>query len=446
MAPRSPARMAACFSAARPSSRNALARRGSGSRAATISYSQADSFSARQRARVVGVFVTRASWHDHGLTMTCAAERHVSVIAMPGLTIIGTGRYVPGEPVTNEALSRVMDTSDAVDQAAHRHRAAPLRARRRRRERSRGRGEPARDRGAGLEPADIDYIVFATMTPGHPFPGPGGAARRQARHRRRARARHPAAVLRDAVRVPGRRRPGRDRRGDDRARRRRRGARGLHAVGGLGRARGRWPRASSIRRSAIARPGTAASRSCSATARARSSCASTPLARSRPARHADAHRRPRRQADLHRGRRLHAPPALGAVDARARSCTSRAWRAASCSRTRSRAARGRARAVRDARRHARRGRLVHRAPGQRSHQRRRARGARRAGRARCRRTSRATATRRARRSRSSSTRCSASRPAQARPAPVLPRARRRPALGRGADAAMIAACWGSPSS
>ena len=31
---------------------------------------------------------------------------------MAGITIVGTGKYVPGEPVTNEALSRVMDTSD----------------------------------------------------------------------------------------------------------------------------------------------------------------------------------------------------------------------------------------------------------------------------------------------------------------------------------------------
>ena len=32
---------------------------------------------------------------------------------MPGITIIGTGRYVPGEPVSNDALARVMDTDDA---------------------------------------------------------------------------------------------------------------------------------------------------------------------------------------------------------------------------------------------------------------------------------------------------------------------------------------------
>jgi len=92
---------------------------------------------------------------------------------MPGLTIIGSGHYVPGEPVTNEALSRVMDTSDEwIKQRtgiAQRHYAAD------------GVGasdlavEAARRaiQDAGLTPADIDYIVFATMTPDYPFPGPG---------------------------------------------------------------------------------------------------------------------------------------------------------------------------------------------------------------------------------------------------------------------------------
>ena len=31
---------------------------------------------------------------------------------MNGITIIGTGHHVPGDPVLNEALARVMDTSD----------------------------------------------------------------------------------------------------------------------------------------------------------------------------------------------------------------------------------------------------------------------------------------------------------------------------------------------
>jgi len=93
---------------------------------------------------------------------------------MPGLTIVGTGRYVPGEPVTNEMLARVMDTSDEwIRQRtgiAQRHFAPE--------------GVGASDlaviasqraiASAGLTPADIDYIIFATMTPDLPFPGPGG--------------------------------------------------------------------------------------------------------------------------------------------------------------------------------------------------------------------------------------------------------------------------------
>src|SRR5881227_390328 len=59
--------------------------------------------------------------------------------------IVGTG-FVTGENlVTNERLTTMMDTSDAWI-----------------RERS------------GVEKDEIDYIVFATMTPDHYFPGCGG--------------------------------------------------------------------------------------------------------------------------------------------------------------------------------------------------------------------------------------------------------------------------------
>jgi 3-oxoacyl-[acyl-carrier-protein] synthase-3 len=92
---------------------------------------------------------------------------------MPGLTIIGTGRYVPGAPVTNDALARVMDTSDEwIKQRtgiAQRHYAPE----------GTGASDLAAEASrraiaqAGLTPADIDYIIFATMTPDYPFPGPG---------------------------------------------------------------------------------------------------------------------------------------------------------------------------------------------------------------------------------------------------------------------------------
>ena len=93
---------------------------------------------------------------------------------MPGITITGTGSYVPGPAITNDALSRVMDTNDAwVQQRTgirQRHFAPE------------GVGcsdlavEAARRAldSAGLEGRDIDYILFATMTPDFLFPGSGG--------------------------------------------------------------------------------------------------------------------------------------------------------------------------------------------------------------------------------------------------------------------------------
>jgi len=91
-----------------------------------------------------------------------------------GFEIIGTGHFVPGEPVTNEALARVMDTSDDwIYQRSgirQRHFAAE--------------GQGAADlafeaskralEAARISPKEVDYIVFATMTPDYIFPGSGG--------------------------------------------------------------------------------------------------------------------------------------------------------------------------------------------------------------------------------------------------------------------------------
>lgn len=93
---------------------------------------------------------------------------------MAGITIVGTGHYVPGVPVPNAHLTRVMDTDDEwIKQRTgieQRHFVAE--------------GEGVSDlaliaarralKAAGMEPEDIDYIIFATMTPEHIFPGSGG--------------------------------------------------------------------------------------------------------------------------------------------------------------------------------------------------------------------------------------------------------------------------------
>jgi 3-oxoacyl-[acyl-carrier-protein] synthase-3 len=92
---------------------------------------------------------------------------------MSGITIVGTGHHVPGDPVRNEALARVMDTSDdwirartgiqqryfAEDGQGPSDLAVPA-------------CKSAID-DAGIDASEIDYIIFATMTPDHFFPGSG---------------------------------------------------------------------------------------------------------------------------------------------------------------------------------------------------------------------------------------------------------------------------------
>ena len=92
---------------------------------------------------------------------------------MSGITIVGSGRYLPGRPYSNEDLARVMDTSDewirqrtGIEQ---RHFCPE--------------GQGASDlalpaarlalEAAGRTAADIDYIIFNTMTPDHILPGSG---------------------------------------------------------------------------------------------------------------------------------------------------------------------------------------------------------------------------------------------------------------------------------
>jgi 3-oxoacyl-[acyl-carrier-protein] synthase-3 len=86
----------------------------------------------------------------------------------------GSGTFVPEGVVTNERLSRLMDTTDDwIRQRTgieERHFA-------RRGQSSSTLGAEAARRAlsdAGLEAKDIDLILFATMTPDHYFPGNGG--------------------------------------------------------------------------------------------------------------------------------------------------------------------------------------------------------------------------------------------------------------------------------
>lgn len=92
---------------------------------------------------------------------------------MNGVTIIGTGHYVPGDPVPNDALARVMETSDEwiVARTGIRQRYFA--------EDGQGPSDlavPACERAlesAGVDRSEVDYIIFATMTPDHFFPGSG---------------------------------------------------------------------------------------------------------------------------------------------------------------------------------------------------------------------------------------------------------------------------------
>ena len=67
-----------------------------------------------------------------------------------------------------------------VDRAAHRHQGAPLRRAGRRLGRDRRARRPRpRSRTPASTPSDVDFIIFATMTPDHYFPGNGGLLARR---------------------------------------------------------------------------------------------------------------------------------------------------------------------------------------------------------------------------------------------------------------------------
>ena len=87
--------------------------------------------------------------------------------------ILGTGMYVPPHVVTNERLSRIMDTSDEwIRQRTgirERRYSAPGQA-------TSDLAVPAAAEAlaaAGVAKDEVDYVVFATMNPDHFFPGSG---------------------------------------------------------------------------------------------------------------------------------------------------------------------------------------------------------------------------------------------------------------------------------
>ncbi|MBS1534339.1 MAG: ketoacyl-ACP synthase III [Bacteroidetes bacterium] len=89
--------------------------------------------------------------------------------------IAGLGYYVPPRVVTNEDLSKIMDTNDEWIQERT--------GIQQRRHVVKGDGDTTTTMGikaakiaierSGLTPQDIDFIVFATLSPDYYFPGPG---------------------------------------------------------------------------------------------------------------------------------------------------------------------------------------------------------------------------------------------------------------------------------
>ncbi|MEO0734445.1 MAG: 3-oxoacyl-ACP synthase, partial [Bacteroidota bacterium] len=99
---------------------------------------------------------------------------------MPYSTITGIGHYLPKNVVTNEALTKVMQTSDAwirertgieerryIDKGKETTTTLALAA-----------SEKA-IADAGIDKEDIDLIIFATLSPDYYFPGAGVLLQRE---------------------------------------------------------------------------------------------------------------------------------------------------------------------------------------------------------------------------------------------------------------------------
>ncbi|MGG5578548.1 3-oxoacyl-ACP synthase III family protein [Myroides sp. C15-4] len=88
--------------------------------------------------------------------------------------ISGLGYYVPEHVVTNDDLSKVMDTNNEwiVERTGIHERRHKLLAE----DTTSGMGVKAAKKAmerAGVEAKDIDFVVFATLSPDYYFPGPG---------------------------------------------------------------------------------------------------------------------------------------------------------------------------------------------------------------------------------------------------------------------------------
>ena len=93
---------------------------------------------------------------------------------MPGSFIAGIGMYVPEQVMINEELTQYMDTSDAWIQ--ERTGIKERRYAHRTKETTATMGVEAAKiaiERAGITPQDIDFIVFATLSPDYYFPGCG---------------------------------------------------------------------------------------------------------------------------------------------------------------------------------------------------------------------------------------------------------------------------------
>ena len=94
--------------------------------------------------------------------------------------IVGIGHYVPDEVVTNHDLSKLMDTSDEWIQ--ERTGIVERRYGKRHEETTTSMAARATEmalKNAGLEKEDIDFIIFATLSPDYYFPGCGVLLQRE---------------------------------------------------------------------------------------------------------------------------------------------------------------------------------------------------------------------------------------------------------------------------